>query len=116
MYANKNFYISILKDNQILKYIDKDYRCLGISFLNYIILNKLLKISPEDKQRIIYSVDVPGLVQQADIDKTCLVFFVNPVKISDIIYLAKAGKKLPAKTTYFYPKVPSGLVIYKFAT
>ena len=66
------------------------------------------------RERIeIYDMPEKGLIRQADIDKASLVFFIKPAGISDIIRLAKTGKKMPTKTTYFYPKVPSGLVIYK---
>ena len=113
MYFKKNFYIAILKDNKVLNEIDKNYRHLDICLLNHLIIDKLLKIKLEDKDRLIFSANVKGLVLQADVDKSSLVFFVEPVRISDIIELARRGRKMPAKTTYFYPKVPSGLVIYK---
>ena len=38
----------------------------------------------------------------------------SSIDLKEILRMAKLGKKFPAKTTYFYPKVPSGLVIYKF--
>jgi uncharacterized protein (DUF1015 family) len=40
---------------------------------------------------------------------------VNSVlDLKEILRLAKLGRKLPPKSTYFYPKVLSGMVIYKF--
>ncbi len=42
------------------------------------------------------------------------VIFLTPMKVDDLIFIAKLGEKIPQKTTYFYPKIPSGLVIYKF--
>ena len=41
-------------------------------------------------------------------------FFLNPVKIEQIMQVALKGEKMPSKSTYFYPKVLSGLVINKF--
>ena len=38
----------------------------------------------------------------------------SSIHLKEILRLAKSGKKLPPKSTYFYPKVLSGLVIYKF--
>ncbi len=113
-YVNKNFYIFILKNNQILNKIDKSYRSLDVCLLNRLVLKKLLRVKPDDKYRVVFSANAQDLIRQADMDKTSLVFFIKPVKISDVLCLAKAGKKMPVKTTYFYPKVPSGLVIYKF--
>lgn len=115
MYHNKNFYIFILRDKQIPNKIDRDYRHLDVCLLNHLVLKRLLRIDPEDTQRISFNANTQDLIRQGDVDRTSLAFFIKPVKINDIISLAKTGKKMPAKTTYFYPKVPSGLVIYKFS-
>ena len=40
-------------------------------------------------------------------------FVMNPVKISQLKAIALNGEKMPPKTTYFYPKVLSGLTVYK---
>jgi len=114
MYGNKKFYILILKDYNILNKIEKSYRSLDISLLNYLVLSKLLGVDPKDKNRVIFNANVQNLIRQADMDKTSLIFFLKPVRISNITHLAGMGKKMPTKTTYFYPKVPSGLVVYKF--
>ena len=34
-------------------------------------------------------------------------------RVDDVIQVADAGESMPQKSTYFYPKVPTGLVIYK---
>ena len=115
MYGNKIFYIFTLKKHRYLTKIDKGYRRLDICLLNHLVLKEILGVDPEDKRRVVFSANAQDLIRQADMDNSSLVFFLKPVKISDVIYLARSGKKLPAKTTYFYPKVPSGLVIYKFA-
>ena len=113
-YLNGKFYIFILKSRHILNKIDKEYRALDIALLNHLVFKRLLKIRPDDQGRIIFGANSQELIRQADRDKKSLVFFMKPVRINDIISTAKAGKKMPAKTTYFYPKIPSGLVVYKF--
>ena len=37
-------------------------------------------------------------------------FFLRPTPISQVREIAAAGINMPPKTTYFYPKVPTGLV------
>ena len=115
VYVNKNYYIFTLKNYKILDRIDRDYRSVDVYLLNHLILKRILKINPDDKNKVIFSANAGELIRQADRDKSPLVFLLKPAGVADIIYLAKAGKKMPAKTTYFYPKVPSGLVIYKFS-
>ena len=43
-----------------------------------------------------------------------MAFILNPPKIKDIIRVVKAGERMPQKSTYFYPKLLSGLVIHSF--
>jgi uncharacterized protein (DUF1015 family) len=40
-------------------------------------------------------------------------FLMNPVKIAQLKAVALNGERMPPKTTYFYPKVLSGLTVYK---
>ena len=114
VYYNKQFYIFTLKSARYLNKIDKEYRCLDICLLNNLILKEFLGLEPEDKQRVKFSSEADDLICESDGDKTSIAFFLRPVKISDIVSLARKGKKMPSKSTYFYPKVPSGLVMYKF--
>ena len=39
-------------------------------------------------------------------------FAVLPVSAAEVIAVADAGETMPQKSTYFYPKVPTGLVLY----
>jgi uncharacterized protein (DUF1015 family) len=40
-------------------------------------------------------------------------FFVTPVTISRVMEIATAGRVMPQKSTDFYPKVLSGLAMYR---
>ena len=40
-------------------------------------------------------------------------FVLNAVKIKQLKDIALNGEKMPPKTTYFYPKVVSGLTVYR---
>ena len=42
------------------------------------------------------------------------VFFLNPTRIQDVKEVALAGHRMPPKSTYFYPKLLTGMVIYNF--
>jgi uncharacterized protein (DUF1015 family) len=39
-------------------------------------------------------------------------FAVQPTTVDEVIAVADAGETMPQKSTYFYPKVPTGLVLY----
>jgi uncharacterized protein (DUF1015 family) len=40
-------------------------------------------------------------------------FGVTPVTTDEVIAVADAGETMPQKSTYFYPKVPTGLVLFE---
>ena len=43
--------------------------------------------------------------------RAALAFLVSPCTSQEVIGVADAGETMPQKSTYFYPKVPTGLVI-----
>jgi uncharacterized protein (DUF1015 family) len=40
-------------------------------------------------------------------------FGVTPVSTGEVIAVADAGETMPQKSTYFYPKVPTGLALFE---
>jgi uncharacterized protein (DUF1015 family) len=42
-----------------------------------------------------------------------LAFGVSPVSTGEVIAVADAGETMPQKSTYFYPKVPTGLALFE---
>ena len=39
-------------------------------------------------------------------------FLVNPPRISDLLAVCRAGQTMPEKSTYFYPKLLTGLAFH----
>ncbi len=117
MYRQKEFWLLRLKNVKILDKIindkQKEYRTLDVSIFNYIILKKLMGMDIEDKENVIFNHDAEELIEGAD-RSSLIAFFLNPVKMEQIMSVALGGEKMPSKSTYFYPKVLSGLVIHKF--
>lgn len=118
MYRQKKFWLLRLKNVKILDKLiadkPKDYRALDVSILNYILFKKVLGFDIEDKRKIAYEHDNEELIAQADRADNSLAFFLNPVRIEQIMSVALSGEKMPSKSTFFYPKVLSGLVIHRF--
>jgi uncharacterized protein (DUF1015 family) len=42
-----------------------------------------------------------------------IAFFLNPTKIEQVVAVADKYEKMPQKSTFFYPKLLTGLVMYK---
>ena len=53
--------------------------------------------------------DMAGAVRSG---AAMLGFGVQPTTVDEVIAVAGAGETMPQKSTYFYPKVPTGLVLY----
>ncbi len=117
MYKDKRYWLLRLKNVKILDKMmsnkPKEYRSLDVSILNQLVFKNILNYNLEDKDSLAYSADPDEFIEAADNDPLTLAFFLNPVKMSQIVDVALGGNKMPPKSTYFYPKVLSGLVINK---
>ena len=117
MYYDKKYRLLRLKNIKILDRMINDkpleFRSLDVSILNYIVLKKILGIDLEDKDALMFSPHAHELIERVDNDDSYIALFLNPVRVQQIISVALTGQNMPAKSTYFYPKVLSGLVINK---
>ena len=55
--------------------------------------------------------DLGQLQRSVRSGEAVLGFGVLPVSTAELIAVADAGETMPQKSTYFYPKVPTGLVL-----
>ncbi len=94
---------------EVVKEGSKDYKELDAAILKYFIFDKI-GIKSDD---IIYTKDMDSAKVMVDNNQAEAVFVMNPVKVSQLKAIALNGEKMPPKTTYFYPKVLSGLTIHK---
>ena len=122
MYSNVNDkgYLLRLKDTSLVKgEIDGTdiYRKLDVNILHRIILEKILGITVK-QQRMREHVDFikgnPETVEAMKDKSNQLCFFVNPPLMREVFLTARAGETMPQKSTYFFPKIYSGFVIYRF--
>jgi uncharacterized protein (DUF1015 family) len=58
-----------------------------------------------------YTVDFKEAYQQIKGGKYQLAFLLNPPQPEMVKAVADAQDRMPSKSTYFYPKVPAGLII-----
>jgi len=117
IYKDKRYWFLRLKNVKIIDKVINErlpaYRSLDVSILNYLVLKDILGIALEDKEKILFSVQVDELIESVDNDSSYIAFFLNPVKMKQVMWIALSGDKMPAKSTYFYPKPISGLTINK---
>jgi len=87
------------------------YKSLDVSLVDHIILEKLLGLgSGREEARIAYSYEKREAVNRVLDQEYQLAFLISPVKPEVVKAIADAGDRMPRKSTYFYPKLPAGLV------
>lgn len=63
---------------------------------------------------VTYTQDVLEGIRQVRQGRAQLLFLTQPPRLKEIFRRARAGQKMPGKTTYFHPKPLSGLVEYQY--
>jgi uncharacterized protein (DUF1015 family) len=89
------------------------YRRLDTAILEALLLRGALGMSDEDIDHLNglgYArsfAEALSLVTTGEYDAG---FFMAPLPIDEVQSVAEAGESMPPKSTYFFPKVPTGLV------
>lgn len=122
LYTGKDyFYLLVLRDYDAMcnRLPDKSpaYQGLDVSILHTLILEENFGIDPEnmaDQKNLVYTRDVSEAIEDVRNGKFQCSFILNATKVSEIKDISLANEKMPQKSTYFYPKVITGLVMNKF--
>jgi uncharacterized protein (DUF1015 family) len=94
------------------------YRRLDTAVLEALVLKGALEMTDEDIDHLNglgYARDFAQaleLVQSAEYD---VAFFMAPTPVERVQEVAAAGESMPPKSTYFFPKVPTGLLFNPLA-
>lgn len=93
-------------------------KALDVSFLQENVLSPLLGITdPKTDTRIgfVGGIKGPGeLKRRVDSGEMAVAFAMYPVSVEEIMAIADAGLVMPPKSTWFEPKLGSGLFVHKF--
>ncbi|MCS7253833.1 MAG: DUF1015 domain-containing protein [Armatimonadota bacterium] len=85
--------------------------------VNTVVLHELIlpmarhSIGAIDEPLLSYTQDVTEALKAASSDERSVAILLRPIVITQLRLAAELGERLPPKSTYFYPKVPSGLVM-----
>ncbi|MCK4901884.1 MAG: DUF1015 domain-containing protein [Thermoplasmatales archaeon] len=118
MYLKDKYYLLKLKDEAFMDKFagdrSKTWRTLDVSILHIIILEHIMGINQENlEDHVKYTRVDEEAIQFVDGGKYDLSFLINATKIEELKAIADAGEHMPQKSTFFLPKMLSGLVIYK---
>jgi uncharacterized protein (DUF1015 family) len=91
-----------------------DWQSLGVAILHRLVMHELLGADDLPKPTYVHLVsEVREELQAGDADghPFPLAALVMPATLKHIEQISQNGERMPAKSTYFYPKLLSGLVI-----
>ena len=95
----------------------KHWRQLDVAILHHLILERALGITHEQilqQTHIEYIHDFPHEIETAakrvHSGNADACFLLNPTRITQVLAVARNGERMPQKSTFFYPKVYTGLV------
>ncbi len=118
MKDSMNFYLLTLKsgimERRFSNKLPEALKYLDVTILTRLIFMEILGLdnSKLDNASIItYSSSKKEAIEAAVSGECDISFILNPTKIEQVRNIAKKGLVLPKKTTYFYPKVITGLVM-----
>lgn len=120
---SSKFFVASLKEESMLQSLvteplPPEVKGLDVVLLHQYFLGKLLKISAEAQEKklnIHYIQNVHECIEEIAGGVAQIAFFVNPTRIEQVRAVSKSGNTMPQKSTFFYPKLISGLVFNKMA-
>ncbi len=92
-----------------LKDVHPALRSLDVVVLHELILKKDLAITD-----VAYEMDIKTAINRIRKDEFNAAFFLNPTDVNDVEMVALNNMRMPPKSTYFYPKLLTGMVINKW--
>ncbi|AQQ70129.1 hypothetical protein SMSP2_00470 [Limihaloglobus sulfuriphilus] len=115
---------AVLKDiksiQQVADGLSEASQKLDVTVLHRLILEGILGINEQalaSESNLEYIKDIGDAIDRSvalvDSGEKQAVFFMNPTRIEQVQGVAAAGEKMPQKSTFFYPKIFTGLVINK---
>ncbi|NWF98281.1 MAG: DUF1015 domain-containing protein [Nitrospirae bacterium] len=108
--SEKQWYILSYKGGRIAG-IPENLQDIDVMILHELIFKELLHTAD-----IGYEMNVDLALDKLKLGQYKAAFFLNPTKVEDVEKSALSSVRMPPKSTYFYPKLLTGLVINKFGS
>jgi len=117
--GNNRYFLLTLRDEKTVEEMvaeekPRAWKKLDATILHYVVFDRLLNIAQETEDKMTYFKSEAEAIKLVDDQKAVMAFLLNPTKIEEIVAVASELEKMPHKSTYFYPKLLSGLVMNRF--
>ena len=94
--------------------VPKEVRELDVSILHTLMLDRIFALRPDEVRKggnIEYTIDARAALAAVERGEADGAFLINPPSVHDVERVCGAGATMPEKSTYFYPKLLTGLVM-----
>jgi len=98
--------------NRLLSHLHPALSELDVMLLEEAVIKGVFKINPQSLEAgktIKFTIDAPGAVKA--LDENDVLFILRPTPVNQILDVADKGLIMPHKSTYFTPKILTGMVI-----
>lgn len=120
MYAGGSFTLLRLRRDadlqKLMPDLSSEQRKLDVVLLHRVLIEQGLGITPAAVtagQNVGYEREIGAALDAVDRKRAQICFLLNPVDVAQVMEIALAGEVLPQKSTDFYPKLLSGLTLYR---
>jgi uncharacterized protein (DUF1015 family) len=89
-------------------------RDLEVSILQMLIFERIFAITPEQVRQggnVEYTIDAAAALAEVASGAADGAFMMNPPTVEDVARVSAAGATMPEKSTYFFPKLLTGLIM-----
>ena len=114
------FYVLTLREGvnlaQLLPNVSPLQRELDVVLLHEGILEPALGITPQAvtaEANLTYEREAAAALDAVDSGRAQISFLLNPCDVEQVMKIATAGEVMPQKSTDFYPKLMSGITMYR---
>lgn len=93
-----------------------ELRGLDVTTLHVLLMEHILGVSTRDAvntDAVAYTHDAGEALAEAEAGRCQAALILNPPTAGEMIAVSLKGEKMPQKSTYFFPKLVTGLVIHK---
>ena len=94
--------------------VPKEVRELDVSILHTLVLDRIFGLKPDEVRKggnIKYTIDARAALAAVERGEADGAFLMNPPSVHDVECVCGTGATMPEKSTYFYPKLLTGLVM-----
>ncbi|MFQ6117885.1 MAG: DUF1015 domain-containing protein, partial [Candidatus Bipolaricaulia bacterium] len=112
----ENYYLLTLRDEGVMDGLVPDrspeWRRLDVTICHWLLLNRIFGVAPDAVEgRVGYRRSAREALAMVERGEEAAAVLLNPTRVEEVRKVAQNGEKMPQKSTDFYPKMLTGLVL-----